>query len=187
MRSMIPIFNSFHRFKNSRFIPQPMKELLKQYAAYNVWAHQRIMDLLIILPEDKQVAEIPSSFNSLLKTILHTWDAESIWWQRIKLQEHVIRPSEHFSGTLQDACNGLLFQSRQWEEWISNASDLSLDHVFQYQTSKREVIKTPVYQVLHHVFNHGTYHRGQLVNMLHQLGIDKIPSTDFAIWVRGKK
>ena len=29
------------------------------------------------------------------------------------------------------------------------------------------------------VFNHVAYHRGQLVNMLRQLGLEKIPPTDF--------
>jgi uncharacterized damage-inducible protein DinB len=164
-----------------------MKELLKQYAAYNLWAHQKLLDAILALPEEKHLAEVPSSFNSLLKTVLHTWDAESIWWQRMKLQEHIMRPSENFSGTMQDAASGLQNQSRLWEEWISNASDLSLEHVFQYQTTKREVIKMPIYQMVHHVFNHGTYHRGQLVNMMRQLGADKIPGTDFAFWLRNKK
>jgi uncharacterized damage-inducible protein DinB len=31
----------------------------------------------------------------------------------------------------------------------------------------------PIYQMLLHVFNHGTYHRGQLINMLRQLGVYK--------------
>jgi uncharacterized damage-inducible protein DinB len=164
-----------------------MKELLKQYAAYNVWASQRILDVIMALPEEKHLAEVPSSYNSLYKTIYHMWDAESIWWQRLKLQEHISRPSDNAAATMQDIVTGLTQQSKQWEEWVSNASDLSLDHVFQYQTTKREVIKMPVYQMIHHVFNHGTYHRGQLINMLRQLGADKLPSTDFSVWTRGRK
>jgi len=46
--------------------------------------------------------------------------------------------------------------------------------------------KQPVCQMILHVFNHGTYHRGQLVNMLRQLGIEKIPQTDFIVWSRKK-
>jgi uncharacterized damage-inducible protein DinB len=164
-----------------------MKELLKQYAAYNIWAHQRILDIILSLPEEKQLAELPSSFNSLYKTVLHMWDAESAWWQRMKLQERMVMPSENFKGNMQDMATGLMQQSKQWEEWVSSASDLSLDHVFQYQNTKREVFKMPVYQMLHHVFNHGTYHRGQLINMLRQLGTDKLPGTDFSLWSRSQK
>lgn len=164
-----------------------MKELLKQYAAFNIWATQQLLNVILSLPEEQQQQELPSSFNSLQRTLLHMWDAESIWWQRMKLHERIHRPSEHFSGTIKDASNGLLNQSKQWEEWISHASDLAIDHVFQYETFDKTQFKQPTWQMLLHVFNHGTYHRGQLVNMLRQLGVTKVPATDFILWSRGKK
>jgi uncharacterized damage-inducible protein DinB len=59
--------------------------------------------------------------------------------------------------------------------------------VFHYQNTKKEQFKQPIYQVLLHMFNHSTYHRGQLVTMLRQLGVQKLPSTDFIVWSRRKK
>lgn len=164
-----------------------MKELLKQYAAFNVWATQKIAEVILSLPEEKQRQEVPSSFSSLHTTLLHMWDAESIWWQRLKLQERIIVPNQVFTGTTKELVDSLHQQSKQWEDWISNASDLSIDHVFQYQTFSKEQYKQPTWQMLLHVFNHGTYHRGQLVNMLRQLGVEKIPATDFIIWARSVK
>jgi uncharacterized damage-inducible protein DinB len=159
-----------------------MKELLKQLSTYNIWANQKIIDVILSLPEEKQLAEVCSSFVSLHKTLLHMWDAESIWWQRMKLHERFVRPSDNFNGTTRDAINGLVSQSKLWEGWIANVSDQMLDHVFQYSNNKKEQLKLPIYQMLMHVFNHGTYHRGQLINMLRQLGIEKLPSTDFSTW-----
>lgn len=164
-----------------------MKELLKQLAAYNVWANQRITDVILSLPEEKQKAEIVSSFSSLHTTVLHIWDAESIWWQRMKLHERFVRPSDNAKGTTRDVINGLMSQSKLWEGWVSNASELSLDHVFQYYNNKKEPVKMHIYQMILHVFNHSTYHRGQLITMLRQLGVEKLPPTDFALWVRNKK
>jgi uncharacterized damage-inducible protein DinB len=57
----------------------------------------------------------------------------------------------------------------------------------QYSDFDKAQFKQPTWQMLLHVFNHGTYHRGQLVNMLRQLGVSRIPATDFALWSRGKK
>lgn len=156
-------------------------------AAYNVWASQQLVQAIGALPEEKAVQELPSSFSSLLKTILHMWDAESIWWQRLRLQERIDRPSEGFKGAVKEAAQGLLAQSRQWEEWVNTATDLQLEHVFQYQTFDKAQFKQPVWQMLVHVFNHGTYHRGQLVTLLRQLGVSKVPATDFILWSRGKK
>lgn len=164
-----------------------MKEHLEQYAAYNVWANQRICDVILALPEEKHQQEIVSSFNSLYATLLHMWDAESGWWQRVKMQERIVFPKEHFNGSMKELAAGLMQQSRRWEEWVKNASELSLRHVFHYQNSKRELFKESVSWVLLHVFNHSTYHRGQLVTMLRQLGQEKLPSTDFINWIRQKK
>ncbi|HEX4876154.1 MAG TPA: DinB family protein [Chitinophagaceae bacterium] len=164
-----------------------MKELLLQYAAYNAWANRRIGETILLLPEAKHREELVSSFTSLYATVLHMWDAESGWWQRIKMQERVVFPHEHFTGDMKELMAGLLNQSTQWEEWVKGASELSLTHVFHYQNSKKELFRQPVYQVLQHVFNHSAYHRGQLVTLLRQLGEQKIPATDFIIWARQKK
>lgn len=163
-----------------------MKEILQQLAAYNIWANALLMEVLKRLPGELHQKEIPSSFNSLQKTVLHMWNAESIWWQRMKLQERVTGPMENFNGKMEDAIEGLTLQNKQWNEWINKAQEHHLQHVFQYQNFKGEQFKQPIYQMLLHLFNHGTYHRGQIVNMLRQLGVDKIPQIDFIVWSRKK-
>ncbi|HEX6193906.1 MAG TPA: DinB family protein [Chitinophagaceae bacterium] len=164
-----------------------MKELLKQLAAYNIWANQKIFEVILALPAEKQTASLQSSFKSLHLTILHMWDAESVWWQRMKLHERFVMPSENFNGTTEDVINGLMSQNRLWSAWVENTSDHVLDHVCQYKNNRKEQVKMPLYQMLTHVLNHGTYHRGQLITMLRQLEIDKLPQTDFSVWVRNKK
>jgi uncharacterized damage-inducible protein DinB len=161
-----------------------MKELLLQLSGYNTWANQQLIDLIQQLPEEKQTQTVASSFNSLLKTSVHMWDSESIWWQRLKLSERIIVPSETFNGNFKAAAYQLLQQNRQWTEWITNSQEHMFQHEFIYMNSKKEQFKQPVYQVLVHVFNHGTYHRGQLVTILRQLGVDKIPQTDYIVWTR---
>jgi uncharacterized damage-inducible protein DinB len=73
-----------------------------------------------------------------------------------------------------------------WDDWVSSVTEMGLEHVFSYYNTKREMFKQPVFQVLLQVMNHGSYHRGQLVNMLRQLGQQKIPQTDFIAWARKK-
>jgi uncharacterized damage-inducible protein DinB len=163
-----------------------MKEILQQYAAYNSWANQKLFDIILKLDENLQQQIVASSFPNLYATVLHMWDAESAWWQRMKLHEKIVIPSENFNPTMQEAINGLLQQNKLWEDWVNNATVPALEHVFAYQNTRKEQFKQPVYQMIHHVFNHGTYHRGQLVTMLRALGIDKIPPTDFILWSRKK-
>lgn len=164
-----------------------MKELLQQFSEYHIWANNLLLQSILLLPQEKHIAEVQSSFSSLQKTIVHQWDAESIWWQRMKLEEQIVRPGDGFTGTLKEAAAALKKQSLQWNKWLQAAQEYQLQHEFIYRNTKREQFKQPVYQVLHHIFNHGTYHRGQLVTMLRQLGVDKIPPTDFILWSRKNK
>nr|WP_242692179.1 DinB family protein [Aridibaculum aurantiacum] len=145
-----------------------------------------MVDVILSLPPELQVQEVFSSFNSLHLTLSHMWYAESIWWQRLKLVEN---PQKIAVDVLEveATCNGLLKQSRQWEEWVNKSTEAALAHEFVYRNSKKEQFKQPVSQVLLHMFNHATYHRGQLVTMLRNLGVEKIPSTDFIEFSRRKK
>ncbi|RYZ19748.1 MAG: hypothetical protein EOP49_48120, partial [Sphingobacteriales bacterium] len=88
-----------------------MKEMLVQYAGYHNWANGLLLDLIKSLPETQQRHEVRSSFNSLYSTLLHMLDAENIWWQRMKLQEHVTRPSDSFTGNMKELSNRLMLQS----------------------------------------------------------------------------
>jgi len=161
-----------------------MKTLLQQLAAFHSWANQRFTEAILSLPEDLLQKEVASSFPSIHLTLLHMWNAENIWWQRLKLVENISPLAENFKGDTKDVVQGLSQQNRMWEEWINTSSEMSLEHVFKYHNTKREPFKQPTYQMLLHVFNHGTYHRGQLVTMLRQLGHTKIPATDFIVWTR---
>jgi uncharacterized damage-inducible protein DinB len=161
-----------------------MKELLQQFSAYHLWATTSLFQPVFKLTAEQLHTEVASSFGTIHKTILHLWDAESIWWQRVKLEEQPVAPSTSFRGTTAEAAEGLLKGAAQWDTWLKAVQEYQLQHQFIYRNTKKEQFKQPVYKVLLHIFNHGTYHRGQMVNMLRQLGVDKVPATDFIVWSR---
>lgn len=164
-----------------------MKELLNSYASFNVWANARIINTILPLTKENQMLPVKSSFAGLYPTLYHIWDAESIWWQRLKLSEHITIPSMEQPGLpLLSVSNKLLSQSKEWESWVHKSTETALQHEFIYHNNKRQVFKQPIWQMLLHLYNHGTYHRGQIVTMLHQIGGVKIPATDFIVFSRGK-
>jgi uncharacterized damage-inducible protein DinB len=161
-----------------------MKQLLQQYAAYNLWANKIITDKLSQISTEILYKEMNDSFGGIYKTVIHLLDVESIWWQRLKLQEHVEWPGKNFKGNFEELSQQLLLLSKQWSDWVHAANDINLTHVFGYQNSKKEFFKQPVYEMLMHLFNHQTFHRGQIITMLRQNGIEKIPRTDFIVFSR---
>ena len=163
-----------------------MKEILLQYAAYNLWSNKRITEAILKLPAEKIKQPLISSFPSIELTLLHLMNVEYIWWQRMKLVEnlHVI---EEKTLSIEQISYKLLELSLQWKDWVEKSTQAAFEHEFVYRNSKTEQFKQPVFQTLLHLFNHQTYHRGQIVTMLRNIGVEKIPTTDFIVWSRGKK
>lgn len=163
-----------------------MKSWLVSYARYNEWANRRLTDCLMsgVVQVDQPVV---SSFPGIMPTLMHMWDAEHIWWQRVKMKDQIDRPSESFSGDLQKLTQHLLLQSAEWANWVSAATEAALAHEFIYRNNKREQFKQPVADVLIHLFNHQSYHRGQIVTMLRQLGAMQIPALDYIVFTRKGK
>jgi len=160
-----------------------MKELLQQYAAYNIWATKTLFERISKLPEEKITQEIVSSFPSIYKTAVHMWQAESIWWQRFNKATTIIVLSEVFKGNFNELTIGLAAQSQQWKEWLDNASESDLEAEFSF-IRNNEPFTMKVNDMLLHIFNHATFHRGQLVTFLRQLNESEIPSTDFSTYSR---
>ena len=163
-----------------------MKKVFVQYAAYNVWANQRIAECIIKLSDEQVNRVLVSSFKSIYATILHLWDAEAIWWQRLKMQEQLEIPGTAFTGTAVELCNNLLKQSKQWKDWTDLATEAAMEHEFIYRNTKKEQFKQPVHEIMMHLFNHQSYHRGQLVTMFRQVGLTEIPNLDYISFVRKK-
>ena len=161
-----------------------MKEILTQYAEYNIWANTLIIDAMMNLPEDAVDKKIDSSFDTIRTTVYHCWSAEDIWLQRLLLAENPVWAESTYQGTFKDACFRWQQASGALFSYITGSSDEELKNNISFKDRKGQGYYMPPYQILHHVFNHSTYHRGQLVTMLRQTGETKIPGTDFITFAR---
>jgi uncharacterized damage-inducible protein DinB len=158
-----------------------VKEMLQKYARFNQWAHEKLLDAIGTLSADQQHAIIPSSFDSLYKTVFHVWGAESLWLGRLNLVPIKIT-GDPFNESMEKLSNALKAVDQLWVEWVESRNDKQLVQKLNYH-NKAGVPFTQSYDLLlHHIFNHSTYHNGQLVTMLRALGVQNIPATDFIAW-----
>ncbi|WP_343688484.1 DinB family protein [Chitinophaga sp.] len=161
-----------------------MKEVVLNMAGYNYWANQRLAAVLKKLADEQLDQEVVSSFPSIRQTVYHMWDAESVWKQRIDLVEKTQKPAPQFQGTFGSACDEWMLVSRQLLEMVQQINPVKLSHTVAYYNGRKQYGKLTVIEILMHVFNHATYHRGQLVTLLRQVGVSKIPGTDYNKYVK---
>lgn len=164
-----------------------MKEHLMQLAGHNAWANQRLVKVLAGLPDEQLDRDMASSFPSLRATLLHIWNAESVWYQRLHLASPVVPPAAGFSGNTEELLRLFVKQSEDLRGFVATASAAKLAHTVEYNSPAKGICKTPVADILLMVFTHGAYHRGQLVTMLRQQGVPKLPGTDFIEYTGWKK
>ena len=120
--------------------------------------------------------------SNIIETCKHIWLGELGWHYRMKHQGWQTPELDNFEGT-----TAALFSAWQRTSYdlidLIETSDvealISFSHDdIEYNISRHDILLT--------VFNHGNYHRGQIVTMLRQQGIENIPKTDYIEWVRQK-
>jgi uncharacterized damage-inducible protein DinB len=161
-----------------------MKNLLFRYLQFNFWANSRIVEFLQSLPEEELDVEIVSSFTSIRKTIYHIWDAESLWLSRLNGDSPFTWPSQGFSGKFIDAAAEIRSTSQKLIDYAEEADIDTLDSLIDYKNVKGDAFKGLVADILQHVVNHGSYHRGQIITMLRQTGHTNLFSTDYIGYCR---
>ncbi len=154
-----------------------MKQLLQEYADYNVWANEIIISFIKQLSPEQLNKEQLSSFTTIRKTAEHTAGAEQNWLKRISSnlnQENKAISSEDISSLLQFWID----QSKQFAAIIKDIDESKLNQVIPYKSLKGIPFENELYKIIMHVMNHSTYHRGQLVTMLRGVGFTSLSSTD---------
>ncbi len=149
----------------------------KEMAQYNVWANTKFISWVESLSEANLYHDLNGSFGSVFETVLHIVSAEKIWLERLSNQNNPFLASE-FKGKMPELIEIWKEKSAQLLQLVQRIPDHCLPQMISYQNLKGETLNQEVYKILGHVFNHGTYHRGQLTHMLRELKVQGLESTD---------
>lgn len=155
-------------------------ELLKKYASYNKWANEQLANWLLEASEIKMNTEIESSFNTLIKTIKHIWNAEYGWLQALQGAPWGLPPKQENCEQATDFIKGWIATSDEFETFILSLPDKEFYKEIETGKDRKPSSKE---SIILHVFNHSTYHRGQLITMGRQAGLDLPPRTDFIYYI----
>jgi uncharacterized damage-inducible protein DinB len=162
-----------------------MKDLLLQYVKYNLWANERLTDFICNnCTEEQAYRDIVSSFSSVRQTLLHIWGAESFWLLRLNGTSPEKWTWMEFEGTITELQKNILNNDRDWVNFIGEADIDFLSSEFSYKNLSGKEFTDKVSNAILHCMNHSTFHRGQLVTLLRQLGFTKLIPTDYVEFCR---
>ena len=135
-------------------------------ARYNQWANQQLYDVLNTL-DDSQLNQLqPNFFDSIIKTANHIWVGDTLWLGRIDGNQ----PAKYQldSVVFYNIRNLTKARVQLDQEIIQYIEKLTEQDILGKVTYSRwgEMLQENLYDVLAHIFNHQTHHRGQLHSMV---------------------
>ena len=156
--------------------------MIKQYflevADYNIWANDIVLSWINNITDEQWGKHVVSSFNSIAETVLHITSAESIWLERLNKAESPVWLQTSFKGTRKDIIDLWKKASAGIKKNLEDFNESAMMEKLVFRRINGDRYEMPHYQVFAHIFNHSTYHRGQLVTMLRQVGFTEVGSTD---------
>lgn len=143
---------------------------LRTLLEYHYWARDRLLDALEPLTPEQFTRDLGSSFKSIRDTVAHTYAAEWAWHQRwLGQSPAALLPADRFPD--------VAAVRRQWTDhemkvraFLEDLGEDGVNRVVDYTLLDGRAGSSPIWQMVQHVVNHASYHRGQVTTMLRQLG-----------------
>lgn len=163
------------------------KNYFLELADYNIWANNKVHSWLDKITEEQWNQPIVSSFKSIGETVLHTVSAEKVWLGRLKGVKTPLALPAVYEGSKKDGQESWKKSSQDLYTFIEGFDETKLQSILSYMRPDNKVYELVHYQVFAHIFNHATYHRGQIVTMLRQTGFTDLSSIDLSSYYWSKK
>lgn len=155
---------------------------------YTEWANDLAMQAAAKLPDEDLRREVGISHGSIFGTLVHMAGAEWIWVER--WHGHSPRKEEAWSLWSTDSCRDLPGLRDRWGgvidkrgRFVSELDEERFGAEVEYSLLNGDRSTMALVDQMQHVVNHATLHRGQIVGMIRQLGIDP-PGTDLLFYLR---
>ncbi len=154
---------------------------LSSLHAYSRWADERVAAALAALPREEYERELGGGWPSIRATWVHLAGATDAWAIRLGGVDATRLPSIDELPDLA-AATGLLRSAHvKLAAYFQANPAPRADETFTWKNLQGVARTAPLWAVLRHVVNHGTYHRGQISSMIRRVG-GKPVSTDMVVW-----
>ena len=157
-------------------------EEIQDLYEFNSWANKRILGAVEPLVSEQYHRDLGSSHGGVHGTLVHAMGAEEIWFKRWNGES----PSHLYTAA---EFPTLAAVAERWAAIdasliaFSRAALTDTKAVVSYKDMKGNPYAQPLGQLMQHLVNHSTYHRGQVVTMLRQLGTAAV-ATDLVAFYR---
>jgi uncharacterized damage-inducible protein DinB len=138
---------------------------LRTHIDYTAWASRKLLAAAAQLSPEHLNQNFGTADRSVLGTLAHTFAADRLWLPRITGGPNpgFITDADRSLAVLQNDWPAL---HERWKEWARGLTDERAGTAITYKDLKGNQWTQPLWQLVLHMVNHGTHHRGQAAGFL---------------------
>lgn len=159
-------------------------DFLRLQLDYSRWASERSLEAASALNDEELNRDLGVSYKGVFGTLLHVFQADRIWLSRLRGSPRFSLAEPDESWTLPTLTDGWRNIADGYADWITGVTDAEAN--LCYKNLAGQDYSLPVWQVVMHIVNHATYHRGQITSMLRQLGYSPIATDLHVFYLSGQ-
>jgi uncharacterized damage-inducible protein DinB len=154
-------------------------------AKYNAWANARLFRGAGELQDDLYRREVGAYFKSLHGTLNHLLVADRIWMCRLTgVGNHPSKLNEILFDDLPSLHAARVEEDGRIIAFVQSLEESAFEQPWDYRTLNGTPQRQPRREILAHLFNHETHHRGQAHAILTVLGVAEPEPMDLLIMLR---
>ena len=158
---------------------------LKTLLDFHYWARDRVLDAAAKLTPEQFTHDTGNSFKSVRDTLVHLCSADWGWYELWHGAVPASMPSSDQFPDLEAIRHTWSAHESKMRAFVDSLSDSDVTRTIEYRTpTGTTVTSLPIGQMVQHVVNHASYHRGQLTMMFRQLGVEPADSMDLIRYYR---
>jgi uncharacterized damage-inducible protein DinB len=161
------------------------KDELEGLVQFNAWANGKVLGEVDALSAEQFTRDLRSSFSSVRDTLAHIMGVEWVWLERLRGRSPAAIPAAKEFADIASLRVRWAETEESFRKYLQEVTQAELDGLVEYKTLSFGMGKNARWQMIQHVVNHGTYHRGQVIAMLRQLGANGV-GTDLITFYREK-
>jgi uncharacterized damage-inducible protein DinB len=144
-------------------------EVLQSHIAYTAWASRMLVEAAGSLSRDELTRDFGTADKSVLGTLVHIFAADRLWLARLTGESpHIfVTDADYDLAVLQSDWPAL---HRRWKAWAGELTGEAAGAHVSYTDLSGNPWRQPLGQLVLHVVNHGTHHRGQVSGFLRSMG-----------------
>jgi uncharacterized damage-inducible protein DinB len=156
----------------------------RMLARYNAWANQLMFDAVAALPEGEATRERGTLFKNMVHTLNHNHVIALIWQAHLEGRSHgfAARNTKDHPPLAE-----LRAAQQALDAWYVTGAEAITENALREEVSftliggNRGVMTRS--EILLHIVNHSTYHRGFVADMFYQVPA-RPPTTDLPVFLR---